>query len=160
MPMLTRLNRQASRSRRGAAATELAIIMPVFLLLVLGCIDCGRFVNTSIAVTNAARAGAGAGIMSRYPDPDPSVSTGLSNWQMSICAAVANELGMIADFTPAGSGDPDGFTNSQGLYVQASRFGETGGLWRAQVTARYPFTWWSIPNSAQPQQSVVYRAVR
>ena len=87
--------------------------------------------NTSIAVTNAARAGAGAGIMSRYPDPDPSVSTGLANWQMSICAAVANELGMIADFTPAGSGDPDGYTNSQGLYVQASRFGETGGLWRA-----------------------------
>jgi len=144
----------------GAAATALAIIMPVFLLLVLGCIDCGRFVNTSIAVTNAARAGAGAGIMSRYPDPDPSVSTGLSNWQMSICEAVANELGMMADFTPVGPGDPDGFTSSQGLYVQASRVGETGGLWRAQVTARYPFCWWSIPNSSQPQQTVVYRAVR
>ena len=71
MPELTRLNRQASCSRSGTAATELAIIMPVFLLMVLGCIDCGRFVNTSIAVTNAARAGAGVGIMSRYPDPRP-----------------------------------------------------------------------------------------
>ena len=160
MPIRTRLNQQTSRSRRGAAATELAIITPVFLLLVLGCIDCGRFVNTSIAVTNAARTGAGAGIMSRYPDPDPSVSTGLSNWQMSICTEVANDLGMIADFTPVGPGDPDGFTSSQGLYVQASRVDETGGLWRAQVTARHPFCWWSIPNSAQPQQSVVYRAIR
>ena len=160
MPTLTRLKRPTCPARRGAAATELAIIMPVFLLMALGCIDCGRFVNTSIAVTNAARAGAGVGIMSRYPDPDPSVMTGLSNWQMSICAAVANELGMIADFTPSGSSDPDGYTNSQGLYVQASRTGETGGLWNAQVTARYPFIWWSIPNSAQPQQSVVYRAVR
>ena len=135
MYVLARLNRQASRSRRGAAVTELAIITPVFLLTVLGCIDCGRFVNASIAVTNAARAGAGVGIMSRYPDPDPGVSTGLSNWQMSICTAVASELGMIADFTPAGSGDPDGFTSSQGLYVKASRVGETDGLWRAEVTA-------------------------
>ena len=33
MALLTRLNRQTTRSRRGAAATELAIIMPVFLLL-------------------------------------------------------------------------------------------------------------------------------
>ena len=36
-------------------------MMPVFLLLVLGCIDCGRFVNASIAIANAARAGAGSG---------------------------------------------------------------------------------------------------
>jgi Flp pilus assembly protein TadG len=160
MARSTTVNRQVNRSHRGAAATELAIIMPVFLLLVLGCIDCGRFLNTSIAVTNAARAGAGAAIMSRYPDPDPTVTTGLSNWQMTICAAVANELGMTGDFTPVGPVDPDGFTSSQGLYVRASRVGETGGLWRAQVTARYPFCWWSIPNSSQPQQTVVYRAVR
>jgi hypothetical protein len=160
MPVPTSFKQREGRFRRGAAATELAIIMPVFLLLALGSFDCGRFVNTSIAVTNAARAGAGAGIMSRYPDPDLNAGPGLPNWQMSVCATVAGELGMSADFSPVGTLDPDGFTNSQGLYVQASRFSETGGLWRAQVTARCPFTWWSIPNSAQPQQSVVFRAVR
>ena len=160
MTMLSRSVFRRRRSRLGAAATELALIMPVLILLILGCLDFGRFVNSSIAVTNAARAGAGIGIMTRYPDPEPATGTGLANWQMSICAAVANELGMTTDFTPAGSGDPDGYTNSQGLYVQASRQAERGGQWRAQITARCPFAWWTIPNNAQPQQSVVYRAIR
>jgi hypothetical protein len=146
--------------RLGAAATELAIIMPVFLLLLLGCVDCGRFVNGSIAINSAVRAGAGVGIMSRYPDPDPMAPAGLLNWQAGVCAAVAGELGMTADFVPVGCGDPDGYTNSQGLYVRASRAAESGRLWRVQVAARYPFAWWSIPNSAQPQQAVVYRAIR
>jgi Flp pilus assembly protein TadG len=146
--------------RLGAAATELAIILPVFILLFLGSIDCGRFVNSSIAITSAVRAGAGVGIMSRYPDPDPTAPAGLANWQAAICAAVAGELGMRADFVPAGSADPNGYNNSQGLYVQVSRWAGTGGLWFVQVTARYPFSWWSIPNSSQPQQSVVYQAIR
>ena len=93
MRTLTRLNPRGVRSRPGAAATELAIIMPVLILLTLGCIDFGRLVNSLIAITNAARAGVGIGIMSRYPDPDPSTGTGLANWQKSVCDAVANELG-------------------------------------------------------------------
>jgi Flp pilus assembly protein TadG len=160
--MCSRNKRRLRRGsfRLGAAATELAIILPVFMLLLLGCIDCGRFVNCSIAINSAVRAGAGVGIMSRYPDPDPTAPAGLVNWQASVCAAVAGELGMKADFVPAGSSDPDGYNNSQGLYVRASRAAAGGGLWSVQVAARYPFTWWSIPNSAQPQQSVVYRALR
>jgi Flp pilus assembly protein TadG len=138
----------------------MAIIMPLFLLLILGCIDFGRFAYLSISITNAARAGVGVGSMSHYPNPDPTTSTGLTNWQRSICNAVANELGMDNDFTPAGSADANGYTNSRGLYVQAICYGETGGLWRAQVTARYPFTWWGIPSNAQPQQTVVFRAIR
>jgi hypothetical protein len=138
----------------------MAIVMPVTMLLCLGCIDFGRFASTFIAVTNAARAGAGVGVMSQYPDPDPTTGSGLANWQMSICVAVANELGMKNDFKPAGSIDPNGYTNSQGLYVNASRLGETAGLWRAQVTARYPFTWWGMPCSTQPQMTVVQRAIR
>jgi len=153
-------NISGSWTQPGAAAVEMAVIMPVLLLLVLGCIDFGRFVSCFIAVTNAARAGAGGGITSRYPDPDPSVEIGLTNWQLSVCNAVAIELGMNTDFTPGGSGDPNGFTNSQGLYVNASRSSEMGGTWRAQITARYPFTWWSFPNDAQPQQTVVFRAIR
>ncbi len=153
-------NSRGGRPRRAATAIEMAIVMPVLLLLILGCLDFGRFADALIAVTNAARAGAGAGIMGHYPDPDPTKSAGLINWQMSICTAVANELGMSDDFTPAGSGDPNGYTNSQGLYVQAVRIGEGGGLWRAQVTARYPFHWWSVPSEVQPQQTAVLRAIR
>jgi Flp pilus assembly protein TadG len=151
---------RGSHHRRGAAAIETIMILPVFMLIFMGCIDFGRFAYAFIAVTNAARAGAGVGIMSQYPDPDPTTGTGLANWQKSVCNAVANELGLENDFTPAGSSDPGGCTNSQGLYVNVSRYGEQGGLWRAQITARYPFTWWVIPSDALPQQTVVYRAIR
>ena len=144
----------------GAAVVEMAITLPVLILLIMGCIDFGRFACVWIAVTNAARAGAGVGIVSRYPDPDPTVAGALVNWQKGVCNAVADELGMGADFTPAGSGDPDGYLSTQGLYVRASRHGETGGLWRAEVTARCGFAWWSLPGEAQPQQTVVARAIR
>jgi hypothetical protein len=153
--------------RRGAVAIEMAFIMPVLMLLILGSIDFGRFMYTWIAVTNAARAGAGIGIMGHYPDPDPSMNTGLINWQKSICNAVMNELldlypQMKNDFIPA---DPNGYINSQGLYVNAAPVttSEAGGLWRAQITVqlRSPlFTWWSMPFTTQPQQTVVYRAIR
>jgi hypothetical protein len=50
--------------------------------------------------------------------------------------------------------------NSQGLYVQPVLSGREGGPWRAQITARYPFQWWGIPCTVQPQQTVVFCAIR
>ena len=56
----------ARRHRRGAAAVELAMILPVLMTIVLGCVDFGRFAYNYIAVTNAARAGASYAIMNNY----------------------------------------------------------------------------------------------
>ena len=98
--------------------------------------------------------------MGHYPDPDPNTGHGLSNWQIRICKAVAEDLGMRNDFTPAASGDAGGFTNTQGLYVSAVAQAETGGSWRAQVTVRCPFTWWGYPGATRPERMVVYRAIR
>jgi Flp pilus assembly protein TadG len=149
--------------RRGAAAVELAAILPTLMLLVLGCIDFGRFAYTYIAVTNAARAGAGVGIMSDYP----ATSASLTDWQKLICTAAANEIwGVNTTFTAVGSSDPNGYTNSQGLYVNAAPVttGETGSLWRVQVTARYTFKtlvpWPRIPNTIPLQRVVVLRVIR
>jgi Flp pilus assembly protein TadG len=50
-----------TRSERGAAAVEFALILPVFLLIVLGTIDFGYFFFVSEIVGNAAREGARAG---------------------------------------------------------------------------------------------------
>ena len=47
-----------SSRRSGAVAVELALILPLLVLIVLGAVDFGRFANTYIAVTNACRAGA------------------------------------------------------------------------------------------------------
>ena len=51
---LTRLR----RSERGGAMVELAVVLPVLILLAIGVMDYGRVFFTSITVANAARAGA------------------------------------------------------------------------------------------------------
>jgi Flp pilus assembly protein TadG len=51
----------AVRSRdTGAAAAELALVMPLLLLLLFGIIDFGRMLNAQITLTQAAREGARA----------------------------------------------------------------------------------------------------
>jgi Flp pilus assembly protein TadG len=51
---LTRLR----RSEHGGAMVELAVVLPVLILLAIGVMDYGRVFFTSITVANAARAGA------------------------------------------------------------------------------------------------------
>ena len=51
-------NRETSIPRRGVAAAEFAVCLPVLMLLVLGCLDFGRFAYALIAITNAAEEGA------------------------------------------------------------------------------------------------------
>ena len=46
------------RSDRGAAAVELALVLPVLLTLVLGIVDFGFAFNAKIAITQAAQEGA------------------------------------------------------------------------------------------------------
>jgi TadE-like protein len=54
---ITMLRRQMLRER-GAAAVELALVLPLLLLMVGGIIDFGRFFYTQNIVVNAAREGA------------------------------------------------------------------------------------------------------
>lgn len=44
-------------SERGAVAVEMAILLPILLLMVLGIIEFGRALNAQITLTNAAREG-------------------------------------------------------------------------------------------------------
>ena len=55
------------RSDRGAAAVEMALVLPVLILLIGGIIDYGRYFFTEIQLTNAAREGARAGIVLSDP---------------------------------------------------------------------------------------------
>jgi Flp pilus assembly protein TadG len=52
------------RSEGGQSLVELALITPMFLLLLVGIIEIGRFSYYSILVANAARAGAQYGALS------------------------------------------------------------------------------------------------
>ncbi len=50
--------RGARRHRRGAACVEFAVLSPILLILILGIIDVGQFVNVGQSVSNASREGA------------------------------------------------------------------------------------------------------
>lgn len=50
--------KQLLRQEDGVSLAELALLLPVFLLLVLGVFDFGNGFNTYIGMTNAAREGA------------------------------------------------------------------------------------------------------
>lgn len=52
-----------ARRDRGAAAVEMALLLPLLLLLIFGIIDFGRMLNAQIAVTEAAREGARAAVI-------------------------------------------------------------------------------------------------
>jgi Flp pilus assembly protein TadG len=49
-----------NRRDRGAAAVEMALVLPILLLLVFGIIDFGRMLHTQIQLSEAAREGARA----------------------------------------------------------------------------------------------------
>ncbi len=61
------LCRAARRQRRGSAILEFALVSPLLISLALLCIDFGRLPFYYIAVTNAARAGAGYASANAWP---------------------------------------------------------------------------------------------
>jgi Flp pilus assembly protein TadG len=59
--MTTRSLRQSAAGDDGGALVELAVVLPVLILILISAIDFSRVFYTSIALTNAARAGAQLG---------------------------------------------------------------------------------------------------
>lgn len=84
---------QADRGTAGSASVELALIVPILVLLMLGLLDLGRVFYAAITVTSAARAGVGYGSMT------PVHST---NQPMMIAAAQADARD-VSGFTFAAS---------------------------------------------------------
>lgn len=56
--------------RRGQALAEFALVIPIFLILLFGIIDLGRYVYTANALSNGAREGARSGSVGNRPSPD------------------------------------------------------------------------------------------
>jgi len=80
---LDRCNRQ-----RGAAMMELALVLTVLTMLILGTIDFGRISHHAMALTNAARAGALHGAQ-------PGNSTDVTGMQNAALNSAASDIGTI-----------------------------------------------------------------
>ncbi len=79
----------AQISRRGVAATELAILLPLLIVLCLAAVDIGRFGYVALAMDNAVRVGAQRGATRSV------TSYTLSDWQADIIQWATNELGDV-----------------------------------------------------------------
>ena len=75
------------RKRKGAAALELAIVLPLLVTLMLGSVDFGRFAYTNVAVRNASSEAATWGShhgITEFPG-------GLAEWTAAVKQVAVNE---------------------------------------------------------------------
>jgi Flp pilus assembly protein TadG len=137
-----RITRSTERRRSAAAAVELAIFLPVLAVLVLGCIDFGRFAYSYIALTNAARSGSFYGVMNPYRTAGE--AAWLSQIQTQAQNEMTNQTGYVSSNltvdqtaltkTTASNGDTV-YSNSDVVVTIEKTTGER----RVSVTAHYPF---------------------
>lgn len=115
--------RRFGRREDGQALVEFAIVTPVLLLLVLGIVQFGILFNNYITLTDAVRAGARQGAVSRQHSDPVGVTT--NRVRQSAAGLDANKLSItVTAHDPLG---PPGNTNWA-----------SGG--DVTVTARYPFS--------------------
>jgi len=122
-----RKRRRMRCQRRGVAALEFAIILPLLITIVLGCVDFGRFAYTYIAVTNAARVGAGFGSVHSF------TPTTNANWVAAIQQATRDEL------CGSSAGNPPLFDASKVTIATPVVTTDSGGQKRVRLTVSYPF---------------------
>lgn len=133
-------------ARRGAAAVEFAVVLPLLITILLGVTDFGRFSHSAIAIANASRSGAA------YASMNPWNSSTQTAWSAGIRQAVTDELSQSAAF------------DSSKLTVAISNVTESGGLRRTSVEVTYPFktiiNWPLLPSSFNLRKTAVMRGIR
>ncbi len=139
-------------SLRGVAAVELALLLPLLLLIVLGCIDFGRFAHGYFAVTNAARAGAGYGMM------HPTTPASQPQWEAAMRDEVLSELSQTL---PLYGLVNDDVTTT---FVRTEEGGGANLKWRVSVTVTMPFNSFSsfplLPQNVTLSRETEMRGIR
>ncbi len=132
--------------RRGLAAAEFALVLPVFVVLVLGCVDFGRAVHAQVALTNAARVGAEFGATHRV------TPSSRADWESRLNEIVAEEAASIPDFDAAR------------LVIDVTTADEPDGDLRVAVALDYPFrtlvAWPGLPRRVTLEHDVAMRQYR
>jgi Flp pilus assembly protein TadG len=145
MKLLTRL-RTLCNANDGSALVEMAFVVPVLLLLVMGAIDFGRAYYLKIEVTNAAHAGA------EYGSQNSSDTGGMTTAARQSASDVPNLTVTTATW---GCECSDGTSYSEHCSpaptCTASSYRDTNSVKRVQVTAQSVYTtlmpWPHIPSS-------------
>jgi Flp pilus assembly protein TadG len=84
-----------SASRRGAAAVEMAVVLPLLLSLAMLTFDLGAIVSTYLVLSNAGRTGADHAATHRV------LPASRSLWESRIKDAIQSEMASFKKFDPA-----------------------------------------------------------
>ena len=95
--------RRVRKGRRGAAAVEFAVVLPVFVILVFGMIEYGRMVMVQQVITNASREGARKAVLDGATTS--SVQTAVTSYLTSAKVS-GGSTAVSPNPTGAASGDP------------------------------------------------------
>jgi Flp pilus assembly protein TadG len=140
------LNESRRNRRRGTAATELALSLPLLATIVLGCVDFGRVTSSYVAVANASRVGAEYGATHKFTPYTQ------SSWETRLRQAVVDEMSPIAAFDPAK------------LQTTVSTTADAYGLVRVTVDVEYPFdsivSWPGLPQHVPLWRRTSMREIR
>jgi Flp pilus assembly protein TadG len=132
--------------RSGAAATELALALPVLIAFCIGTVDLGRAWYLAITVNAAARLGAEQGAIGNFTPVTQ--QTMIDNAK----SAAFSELSLLPDYVAADA------------TVQANITTESSTSHRITVTCGYPFKcifpWPGVPDPIVVQSSVTMRRFR
>lgn len=90
--------------RHGAAVVEMALILPIFFLVVLGIVEFGRAMMVGQLVTNAARHGARLAIVEGSTNTE--VETAVEDFLLESVGVSAANVTVTITITPA-PGNPD-----------------------------------------------------
>jgi len=84
-------NRRKRPNRKGASIVEFAMLSPILVLLILGTIDLGQYINVSQAVSNASREG--ALVAARYETTSSSqVDSAVRNYMTGVYPGAAQAM--------------------------------------------------------------------
>lgn len=130
----------------GAAAVELAVVLPLLVFLTLATIDFGRIIHSYIVVSHAARAGAGYGSTHRF------TTYTRSSWETQLRLAVQREMQNLSDF------------NAGDLQVTIETTTESSDCTRVAVEVHYPYqaaiNWVGLPANVSLMRRLEVRQYR
>lgn len=95
------------RRQRGTQLVELALVMPILLLLALGIIDMAGLIHAHQVVSNAAREGVR---LSVNPENQGATGSGSNTIVQRVQDYIVNENGIACTSTPTVAIDQDQFT--------------------------------------------------
>lgn len=88
--------------RRGAAAVEMAFVLPVFFTVILGMIELGRGIMVAQLMANAAREAARSAIIDG--STNTTVTTAAKSFMQTAAGVSANDLSVTIDVSSASAG--------------------------------------------------------